>query len=122
MDKKVLMLDVSGGVLRGVIATTILLIIYSIVMNFVDVTPKVTSMVYMVTTCLSIAFGGIYSAKTHGEKGWLAGLLVGAVYVAILIIVTALVNRGVSVSLFVLIQVMVSLAVGTLSGMLGVNI
>lgn len=122
MDKKVLMLNVSGGVLRGVIVTTILLVIYSIVMNFVDVTPKITSMVYMVTTCLSILVGGVYASKVNGEKGWLTGLLVGAVYMGILIVVTALVNRGVEFSLLILTQLVVALGVGTLAGMLGINL
>lgn len=122
MDKKALMVNVSKGVLRGVILTTVCLVIYSIIMNFVDMSPKTTSVVYMVITSLSILLGSVYSSRINGENGWIVGLLVALIYMALLIIVTALVNGGLVFTTLILVQLILALLVGVFSGMLGINL
>ncbi|WP_027634068.1 TIGR04086 family membrane protein [Clostridium hydrogeniformans] len=122
MEKKALMVNVSKGVLRGVILTTVCLVIYSIIMNFVDISPKTTSVVYMVITSLSILLGSVYSSKINGEKGWIVGLLVALIYMALLMIVTALVNGGLVFTTLILVQLILALLVGFFSGMLGINL
>lgn len=122
MEKSEFFLNISKGVLRSVIATTILLVIYSILMNFVDFSMKTVSIVYMVMTCISIVYGAIYASKTNGHKGWVSGLAVSAIYMFILLIITLLLNGGLGFSSVMVIQILLALGVGTLSGMLGINI
>ncbi|GAA0685372.1 MULTISPECIES: TIGR04086 family membrane protein [Clostridium] len=122
MEKSEFFFNISKGVLRSVIVTTILLAIYSILMNFVDFSMKTVSVVYMVITCVSIVYGAIYASKTNGHKGWISGLSVSALYMLILLIITALINGGLGFSSVMVVQIMLALGVGTLSGMLGINI
>lgn len=122
MEKSEFFFNISKGVLRSVIVTTILLVIYSILMNFVDFSMKTVSVVYMVITCVSIVYGAIYASKTNGHKGWISGLSVSALYMLILLIITALINGGLGFSSVMVVQIMLALGVGTLSGMLGINI
>ena len=122
MVKSEFFFNISKGVLRSVIVTTILLAIYSILMNFVDFSMKTVSVVYMVITCVSIVYGAIYASKTNGHKGWISGLSVSALYMLILLIITALINGGLGFSSVMVVQIMLALGVGTLSGMLGINI
>lgn len=122
MEKSEFFLNISKGVLRSVIATTILLVIYSILMNFIDFSMKTVSIVYMVMTCISIVYGAIYASKTNGHKGWVSGLAVSAIYMFILLIITLLINGGLGFSSIMVIQILLALGVGTLSGMLGINI
>ena len=112
MEKSEFFFNISKGVLRSVIVTTILLAIYSILMNFVDFSMKTVSVVYMVISCVSIVYGAIYASKTNGHKGWISGLAVSAFYMTLL-----LVFSGVMV-----VQILLALGVGTWSGMLGINI
>lgn len=122
MEKSEFFFNISKGVLRSVIVTTILLAIYSILMNFVDFSMKTVSVVYMVITCVSIVYGAIYASKTNGHKGWISGLSVSALYMLILLIITAFINGGLGFSSVMVVQIMLALGVGTLSGMLGINI
>ncbi len=122
MGKSEYFLNISKGVLRAVIGTTILLGIYSILMNYFDFSSKVVSAVYMVITCVSIVYGSIYSSKANGQKGWLSGFMVSAMYMMILVIITALINGGFASSGTIVVQILIALSVGTLSGMLGINI
>ncbi|MCI6277886.1 MAG: TIGR04086 family membrane protein [Clostridium sp.] len=122
MEKSEFFFNISKGVLRSVIVTTILLAIYSILMNFVDFSMKTVSVVYMVISCVSIVYGAIYASKTNGHKGWISGLAVSAFYMTLLLVLTALINGGLGFSGVMVVQILLALGVGTLSGMLGINI
>ena len=122
MEKSEFFFNISKGVLRSVIVTTILLAIYSILMNFVYFSMKTVSVVYMVLTCACIVYGAIYASKTNGHKGWISGLSVSTLYMLILLIITALINGGLGFSSVMVVKIMLALGVGTLSGMLGINI
>lgn len=123
MDKNEFMLNISKGTLRAVMMTIIFMVVYSIMMNFFDFSTKVSSVVYLVTTCLSIVYGAIYASKANNQKGWLTGIMTALVYMILLLVVSSIING--TANLFTLasfIRVFLALAVGTLSGMLGINI
>lgn len=122
MENRDFALKVSRGVLVAIILTTVTLLIYSLLMNYVDFSLKATKIVYMVITCLSVVFGAIYASRKNGEKGWLCGLMVAIGYMAILLIVTALVNCASPFNMTALVQIVIASIVGSLAGMLGINI
>lgn len=122
MEKSDLALKVSRGVLAAITLTTISLLIYSLLMNYVDFSLQATKIVYMVISCLSVVLGSMYASRKNGEKGWLCGLGVAVGYMMILLIITALVNGASPFNMTAFIQITIACAVGVLSGMLGINI
>ena len=70
---------------------------------------------------LSIAIGGIFGARSSEGQGWLVGLAVGALYSVLALILGALdgTKAGITSALW---EVLAAAAVGTLSGMVGINL
>lgn len=122
MEKSDFAFKVSRGILVAVTLTTISLLIYSLLMNYVDFSLQATKIVYMVISCLSVVLGSMYASRKNGQKGWLCGFGVAIGYMAILLIITSLLNSGSPFNLTSLVQVIIACAVGVLSGMLGINI
>ncbi len=56
------------GVLRSFIITVLMLLMFAVVMTFVEVNEFVNSIFYVVTTILSIMYGAIYASRKTKEK------------------------------------------------------
>ena len=52
-------LPIGDGVLRSTVITVIFMIVYAIIMSFVDIGEKINAIFYLVTTVLSIMYGSI---------------------------------------------------------------
>lgn len=110
------------GVLSSVVITVLLTAILSLLMMFISFSDSVFNICYVVITCLGIVAGAIMSARTIGENGWLSGLLVGCIYYLVLLCVTFLFGGDISLGLYDLYRFVITLVIGVLSGMLGINI
>lgn len=122
MEQRAFLTKVTKGVLRAAVITTILLVIYAIIMTFTDVSKQVTSVYYLLVTCLSVIYGAIYSAKKNNKNGWLVGMLVAFLYMLLLYIISAVIFKDVSLGTKELLRMAIAVMVGALSGMLGINI
>ena len=114
--------NVAKGVLRSLIATMIFVVAISIVMSFSLLSVKTLSVTWVVITCLSILLGAMYASRKNGEKGWIVGFGVGLCYFILILIVSAIFRGNMSFSINDLWRGLLALAVGVLSGMLGINI
>lgn len=121
MEKKAY-LSVAEGVLRGFILTLILILIFAAVMTFKEVSQQASSVFYMITTLLSVMYGTIYAVRKIKRRGWLVGAVVSMLYMLILYIVYMIGGDSNILSSGTYIRVLLALAVGVLSGMLGINI
>jgi putative membrane protein (TIGR04086 family) len=121
MEGKALV-KVGNGVLRAVIITLLLLAGLAFVMSIKDVSLQVVSVYYLVATCISILYGSVYAARKNNRKGWLVGLLVAFIYMAIIYLVAALFFQDITLSGKDLLRIVIALFVGALSGMLGINL
>ncbi|WP_123054270.1 TIGR04086 family membrane protein [Clostridium sp. JN-1] len=110
------------GVLRGFIMTVILLLIFAVIMTFTEVSDKVSSMFYLVTTLLSIMYGSIYAVKKIKKRGWLIGIMVAVLYLLVLYIVSIISGNSAVLGIDRIKRFGLALLVGILSGMIGVNI
>ncbi|AYD39847.1 TIGR04086 family membrane protein [Clostridium fermenticellae] len=110
------------GVLRGFIMTVVLLLIFAVVMTFTEVSSKVSSMFYLITTLISIMYGSIYAVKKIRRRGWLIGIIVAVLYLLILYIVSVISGNSAVLGIDRIKRFSLALLVGLLSGMLGVNI
>jgi putative membrane protein (TIGR04086 family) len=122
MEEKGLYVKVGNGVFRATIITIIMLVILSVIMSFSDVSRQVISVYYLVATCISIIYGAIYAARKNNKKGWLVGILVAFFYMLVLYLISMLVFKDTTLQMKDLLRLVIALVVGTLSGMLGINL
>jgi putative membrane protein (TIGR04086 family) len=122
MYKKLKYACIGQGVLRASIVTMLSVLIYSLITSFTPSGPRVTSAFIVVLTLVSVLYGTVFATLKSGNKGWLIGLLVAFFYMLILYIVSVLCGKGFGVDAGDLIRLLLALAVGSLSGMLAVNL
>ena len=122
MYKKIKYSCIGQGVLRASILTMLCVLIYSLITSFTPSSPKVTSIFIVVLTLVSVLYGAIYATLKTGSMGWLVGLLVSLFYMLILYIVSVFCGKGFGLDVGDFIRLLLALAVGSLSGMLAVNI
>jgi putative membrane protein (TIGR04086 family) len=123
MDRKYF-LPIAEGVLRGFILTLILILIYAAIMTFTDISSGVSSVFYMITTLISIMYGTVYAVRKVKKKGWVIGLIISITYMIILYLLYIISGKDSTLiyNQSTLIRLALAVAVGILSGMLGINI
>ncbi|ADL51821.1 TIGR04086 family membrane protein [Clostridium cellulovorans] len=122
MNYRILLSSCGKGVVRSFFLTLLLILFLAIISTFTELGAPIRSAAILITTLLSIVYGAIYSAKKTGEKGWLHGLIVAALYMIILYIVATIGGRNLALNINDALRVLLALVVGFLSGMLGMNI
>ncbi|MFL0251766.1 TIGR04086 family membrane protein [Clostridium neuense] len=122
MDNMKICISASLGVLRAFVITLIVILIFAFVATKVHFSDGITNMIIMVSTLISIMYGSIYASKKSGRKGWLNGLLVGGLYIVIFYIVSIICGSSSKLEVRDFVRVVLAVLVGTLSGMLGINI
>lgn len=121
MKKKTMQRNILTGVLASCIASVFFILILSLIMMFKDLNSRTFEIMWGVLTSVSIIIGAIKATKRNGEKGWLVGLSVGIGYFIIIELIAIVVN-GASFSGINVVMLLTSMGIGTLSGMLGINI
>ena len=79
-------------------------------------------MIYVIISLCSLSLGAIIGARKNEAKGWLVGFGVALGYYLVLFILASSFNGEITFKLFDLTKLIIALAVGTLAGMLGINI
>ncbi|MDD7794053.1 MULTISPECIES: TIGR04086 family membrane protein [unclassified Clostridium] len=110
------------GLIRALLLTIFLLMVLALTMNFLDLSQKNLYVTYIIITCVSIVFGGVYGARKNQSKGWLVGLFVAILYYVFIGIVSAIAKGKVEFVSFDVYRLFFAMAIGILSGMLGINI
>lgn len=115
-------LPAAEGVLRGFIITVVLLLLFAVTMTFTEVNESISSSFYLITTLLSIMYGTIYAVRKIKRKGWLVGIVVALLYLVVLYVVSVISGNSAVIGADRIWRFSLALAVGTLSGMLGINL
>lgn len=120
--RKGIYVNVIEGVLMGFFMTLAILLIYAVVVHFVQVNENITSLLIIVATLLSVVYGSIYASRKTGKKGWLNGLMVALIYFIIFYLVALVAqSRDAMLTLRDLSRLGLCIFVGILAGMLGIN-
>ena len=122
MEKNNNYLPAVEGVLRGFIITVVLLLIFAVVMTFVEVSSKASYIFYLITTILSIMYASIYAVRKIGRRGWFTGILVTLLYLSILYIVSIISGHSMIIGTGGFLRVVLAVIVGALSGIIGINL
>lgn len=122
MERHTDYIPAAEGVLRSFIITVLMLLIFAVVMTFVEVNQYISSIFYIVTTILSIMYGSIYASGKIRRKGWLVGIIVAVLYILILYTVSVISGNSAVIGPDGIKRFVLALLVGSISGMIGVNI
>ena len=104
------------AVLFALVAT----VLFSFILRLTPVPDSVIMPVDQCIKALAVLFGCLFSLR--GEKGWLKGLAVGMLTVALTGFVFSAVARDFSFSLLLLAEFAFGAVAGLLSGIVGVNL
>lgn len=110
------------GLIASIIVTVICMIILSIAMTKFELSDKSYNIGYVAVTCLGLVIGAVIAAKITEKKGWLVGLLVGICFFGFLILLSFIVNGELVFTSTELYKLIGCIVVGTIAGMLGVNL
>ncbi len=110
------------GLLRAIIITVIMLLIFAVILTFKDIGEKISSIIYLLITILSIMYGTIYAVRKINKKGWLIGLVISIIYMTIIYIISIVSGNTLTFGTDRFIRIFLALILGVLSGMLGINI
>ncbi|SFD11853.1 TIGR04086 family membrane protein [Clostridium uliginosum] len=114
------------SVLKGLGGTIILsligVLILSILMKTIEFSSSVFSMLYVIISLVSLALGSVMGAKANASKGWLVGLGIGLSYYLVLFIISSYIGGAIIFQAFDLAKCIISVVVGLLAGMLGINL
>ena len=110
------------GLLRAIIITVIMLLIFAVILTFKDIGEKISSIIYLLITILSIMYWTVYAVRKINKKGWLIGLVISIMYMVIIYIISIVSGNTLTFGTDRFIRIFLALILGILSGMLGINI
>ena len=91
-------------------------------MTKIVLTKQMFNVVYLIISFVSLAFGSIIAARKKKSKGLFVGLGVTIFYFVTVYLVCGIVNGNFTLNGFSLFKFVVSLIIGALGGILGVNL
>lgn len=114
------------SVLKGTVGTLIFsfvgIAVLSLLMTKLVFSQGIFNMIYVIISLCSLSLGAIIGAKKNESKGWLVGFGVALGYYLVLFVLSSSFSGEVTFKLFDLAKLGIALVVGTLAGMLGINI
>lgn len=115
------LVKVLKGSLISIIATIILLIVFSAVLTYTNVKENSMPTVIIVITALSILIGSQITTSKIKKNGIVNGALVGAIYILTLYIISSIISKDFSLNFYSIIMIATSIAIGGIGGIIGVN-
>lgn len=122
MQIKDLFKSVIKGVLYSLVIAIILSLILAMIMSKVDFSEPVLNVIYVVISCVSLVIGAIISVKSYGSKGWILGFTVGIIYYIALYLIGIILGGDPHFGMYEFYRLLMSIGVGTLAGMIGINL
>lgn len=115
------LVKVLKGSLISIIATIILLIVFSAVLTYTNVNENSMPTVIIVITALGILIGSQITTSKIKKNGIVNGALVGAIYILALYIISSIISKDFSLNFYSIIMIATSIAIGGIGGIIGVN-
>lgn len=114
--------NIIKGVMISIILTMLLLLILSFIMMIFELSEGNYNLIFGIVSSISLAVGAVIAAKYNQSKGWLTGLTIGLIFFIFLLFLSSLINGGFSLEKQEFYRLLINLSIGTVAGMLGVNL
>ena len=99
----------------------IILIGYSFLITYTDVSDKNLSLVTAVTCVISVMFAGFDMGKIFKSKGWFWGIFIGFLYYFVLNIIGLLAFNKILLTQKNFIDFLICVSSGAVGGIIGIN-
>ena len=109
------------GIGISLIATVVLLIIFSVLLAYTNISETVISPVIMVITAISILIGSSIVNIKIKKNGLINGGIIGGSYILTIYLISSLLNWKFTLNLQSIIMIVLAIAFGILGGIIGVN-
>lgn len=113
--------NIVKGVGISLLLTVILLIIFSLILTYTNISENTINPVIMIITALSILIGSSLSNTKIKKNGLMNGGIIGGIYILLLYIVSSLLNWKFSVNIQSILMIVIGIVFGILGGIIGVN-
>ncbi len=114
-------INLVNGIGISIIVTVILLIIFSVLLAYTNISENVISPVIMVITAISILIGSSIVNIKIKKNGLINGGIIGGAYILTIYLISSLLNWRFTLNLQSIIMIILSISVGILGGIIGVN-
>lgn len=118
-NKKII--NIIKGVGISLIATVIMLIIFSLILTYTDIQENVINPVIMIITAVSILIGSSLGNIKIKKNGLINGGLIGGIYITIIYLISSILNWKFSLNMQSIIMIVTAILFGILGGIIGVN-
>ncbi len=113
--------DILKGTTISIVATLILLIIFSAILTYTSVNESTMPVVIIIVSALSILLSSQLTTAKIKKNGIVNGILVGGLYFAFLYIISSIISKNFSMNNYSIIMMATSIVLGGLGGIIGVN-
>ncbi len=109
------------GVIISIIATLILLFIFSILLTYTNISEKLINPFIIVITAISILIGSSIGNTKMKKNGLLNGAIIGGVYLTLIYIISSIINHNFILTVQSVIIIISGIICGMLGGIIGIN-
>ncbi len=120
-DKQEILKALGKGLLISFIMTILILLVFSIILTFTNISEKTIVPVIIISTAISILIGSSISNIRIKKNGILNGALIGGGYILILYLLSSILNARFNLNIQSIIMISVGVVFGILGGIIGVN-
>ena len=113
--------SLTKGAIISYIITTIVFIVYGILLTYTEITEEKIQIVVMITTVVSVLIGGIIASRGVNSKGLMFGMLVGLIYAIIMIMIGLCILPTLKITSKMIMIFILSISAGGIGGIIGIN-
>lgn len=113
--------NIAKGIGISLITTFILLIIFSALLTYTNISENTITPVILVITAISILIGSSIGNIKMNKNGIINGGLIGGLYILILYLISSILNWKFGLNAQSIIMIVVGIVFGIFGGIIGVN-
>ena len=113
--------DIAKSLMLAILINLALIVIFAVVVKFTDIPDECIMPINIIIKCVSIVAGVMFSIK-NAERGALKGAIVGILFELATYLMFGIINSDFSLNLTILIDTLVLFVIGTITGIITVNI
>lgn len=121
INENKILTNILKGVGISLIATVIMLIIFSIVLTYTNIQESTINPVIMIITAISILIGSSLGNIKIRKNGLINGGIIGGIYIITIYLISSILNWRFSLNLQSIIMIITAVVFGILGGIIGVN-
>ena len=115
------LINILKGVGISLIATVIMLIIFSIILTYTNIQESAINTVIMIITAISILIGSSLGNIKIKKNGLINGGLIGGIYIITIYLISSILNWKFSLNIQSVIMIITAIVFGIFGGIIGVN-